>query len=116
MIFSPEPSKQAQGVIFSKKANKISNPLLRFNNSIASQSQYQKHVGIFVDAQLKVITTKLNKSTERLRKLQKILPRPVLVTMYKVILEPNLGYVDVNYNEACIEAFHQRNTFNIMPA
>ena len=36
--------------------------------------------------------------------------------MYKAILEPNLGYGDVNYNEACIEAFHQRNAFNIMPA
>ena len=116
MIFSPEPSKQDQGVIFSRKANKIFHPLLRFNNGIASQSPYQKHLGIFVDAQLKVITIKLNKSTGRLRKLQKTLPRSVLVTMYKAILEPNLGYGDVNYNEACIEAFHQRNAFNIMPA
>ena len=63
MSFNLDPSKQAQEIIFSRKTKKISHPLLRFNNSIVSQSPYQKHLGIFLDAQLtfeehlKVITT-----------------------------------------------------------
>ena len=68
MSFNPDLSKQAQEIIFSRKTKTISHPSLRFNNSIVSQSPYQKHLGIFVDAQLtfeehlKVVTTKVNKA------------------------------------------------------
>ena len=67
MRFNPDPDKQTQEIIFSRKAKKISHPLLRFNNSIVWQSPYQKHFGTFLDAQLtfeenvKVITTKIMK-------------------------------------------------------
>ena len=53
----------------SRKTKRIYHPLLRFNNSIISQSPYRKHFGIFLDARLnfekhlKVITTKVNKTT-----------------------------------------------------
>ena len=50
MSFNPDPSKQAQEIIFSRKTKKISHPSLRFNSSIVSQSPYQKHLGIFLDA------------------------------------------------------------------
>ena len=75
MSFNPGTSKQAQEIIFSKKTKKNSHPSLRFNNSIVSQSPYQKHLGIFLDARLtfednlKVITTKVNKTMGLLRKL-----------------------------------------------
>ena len=52
MSFNPDPSKQAQEIIFSRKTKKICHPLLCFNNSIVLQSPYQKHLGIFLDAQL----------------------------------------------------------------
>ena len=67
MSFNPDPTKQAQEIIFSRKTKKISHLSLRFHNSIISQSPYQRHLGIFLDAQLtfeehlKVITTKVNK-------------------------------------------------------
>ena len=86
MSFNPDPSKQAQEIIFSRKTKKISHPSLRFNNSIVSQSPYQKHLGIFLDAQLtfeellKVITTNVNKTIGLIRKLQNVLPRPRLKT------------------------------------
>ena len=76
MSFNPDPSKQAQEIIFSSKTKKICHPLLRFNNSIVSQSPYQKHLGIFLDARftfeghLKVITTKVNKTIGLFWKLQ----------------------------------------------
>ena len=85
MSFNPDPSKQAQETLFSRKIKKISHPLLRFNNSIFSQSPYQKHLPIFLYAQLifeehlKVVATKVNKTIGRLRKLQNTLPRPTLI-------------------------------------
>ena len=86
MSFNPDPSKQTQEIIFSRKTKKIFHPSLRFNNSIVSRSPYQKHLGIFLDVRLtfeehlRVITTKV-KTIGLLRKLQKSLPRPVLMTM-----------------------------------
>ena len=112
MGFNPDPSKQAQEIIFSRKAKKISHPSLRFNNSIVSQTPYQKHLGIFLDARLtfaehlKVITTKVNETIGLLRKLQKALPRTALMTMYKTFVRPHLDYGDIIYDEAYNETFH----------
>ena len=122
MSFNPDPSKQAQEILFSKKTKKISHPLLRFNNSIFSQSPYQKHLPIFLDAQLtfeehlKVVATKVNKTIGRLQKLQNILPRPTLIIIYKAFVRSHLDYGDAIYDKAYNEIFHQNlNLFNIMP-
>ena len=112
MSFNLEPSKQVREIIFSRKTKKIFHPLLRYNNSIVSQTPYQKHLGIFLDAQLtfekhlKVITTKVNKTIGLLQKLQKTLPRPVLMTIYKAFVRPHLDYGDIIYDEAYNETFH----------
>ena len=112
--FNPDPCKQAQEIIFSRKTKRICHPLLRFNNSIISQSPYRKHFGIFLDARLnfeehlKVITTKVNRTIGLLRKLQKTLPRPALMTMYKAFVRPHLDYGDQIYDEAYNESFHQK--------
>ena len=87
MSFNPDPSKQAQEITFSKKTKKISHPSLHFNNSIVSQTSYQKHLGIFLDAQLtfeenlKVITINVSKTMGTLQRLQIVLPRPALMTI-----------------------------------
>ena len=52
MSFNPYPRKQAQEIIFIRKIEKISQPSLRFSNIIVSQSTYQEHLGIFLDARL----------------------------------------------------------------
>ena len=112
MSFNLDPSKQVREIIFSRKTKKIFHPLLRFNNSIVSQTPYQKHLGIFLDAQLtfekhlKVITTKVNKAVGLLQKLQKTLPRPVLLTIYKAFVRRDLDYGDIIYDEAYNEIFH----------
>ena len=104
MSFNPDPSKQAQEIVFSWKTKKICHLSLRFNNSIVSQSLYQKHLGIFIDARfvfdeyLKVITTKVNKTIGLLRKFQKTLPRPVLMTKYKAFVRPHLDCGDIIYD------------------
>ena len=50
MSVKPDPIKQAQKVIFCRKTKKIYHPSLRFNNNIVSQTPYQKHLDIFLDA------------------------------------------------------------------
>ena len=112
MNFNPDTSKQPQEIIFSRKSKKILHPLLRFNNSIILQTPYQKHLGIFLNTWLifeehfKVITTKVNKTIALLQKLQKALPRSVLMTMNKAFVRLYLDY-GVIYEEAYNETFHQ---------
>ena len=52
MSFNPDPSKQAQEIISSRKTKKSSHPSLHFDNSIVLQTSYQKDLGIFLDAQV----------------------------------------------------------------
>ena len=112
--FNPDQSKQAQEIIFSRKTENFFHPSLRFNNSIVSQSLSQKHLGIFLDARLtfeehsKLTTTKVYKTIGLLRKLQKTLPRPVLLTMYKALVRPHLDYGAIIYDEAYNETFHKK--------
>ena len=105
MNFNPTPSRQAQETIFCRKTKKISHPSLRFNNSIVSQSPYQKHLGIFLNAQLtfedhlKVINTKVHKTVRLLQKLENILPRSALMTAYKDFMRSHLDNGDVICDE-----------------
>ena len=48
MSFNPDPSKQTQEIIFSRKTKKNSHPSLHFNNSIVSQTPYQKTLAYFL--------------------------------------------------------------------
>ena len=50
--FSPDPSKQAQEVIFSRKLKKVPHSPLVFNNANVSQCKSQKHLGIILDSKL----------------------------------------------------------------
>ena len=52
MSFDPDPNKQAQEVLFSRKIQKSSRPSLIFNNNIVTQSLSQKHLGMFLDTKL----------------------------------------------------------------
>ena len=57
---------------------------------------------------LKVITTKVNVTIGLIRKLQNILLRPALMTIFKAFVRPHLQYGDVIYDEAYRETFHQK--------
>ena len=52
MTFNPDPNKQAQEFIFSRKIKKTSNPPLNFNNNSVKQVQFQKHLGVYLDDKL----------------------------------------------------------------
>ena len=52
MIFNPDPSKQAQEVIFSRKIQKTSYPSIYFNNKLIKQAPSLKHLGLILDNKL----------------------------------------------------------------
>ena len=57
MRFNPDPSKQAQEAIFSRKLKNVSHPSLVSNNSNVSSCKSQKHLGILLDAKLTLKST-----------------------------------------------------------
>ena len=101
LSFYPDPSKEAQEVIFSRKTNKVYHPSLWFNNSTIQQIS-QKHLGIHLDEELTFkhhineMINKANKGIGIIRKLNNILPRSALSTIYR--LKFHLDYGDVIYD------------------
>ena len=112
--FNPDPTKQAQEVIFSRKTKKLPHPPLVFNNTNVTQSIYQKHLGIILDSKLtfenhvNMVTTKINKTIGLLRKLKNLLPRTALIKIYKAFVRPHLDYGDILYDQAFNLSFQQK--------
>ena len=50
--------------------------------------------------------SKISKILGILRKLQKILTRPPMLTIYKSFTRPRLDYGDIIYYKACNTSFH----------
>ena len=114
MSFNPDPSKQAQEVIFSRKLKNVSHPPLVVNNPNVSSCKCQKHLGILLDSKLtfkehyKKILNKSNRTIRLLRKLQSLLTRAALTTIYKAFVRPHLDYGDVLYDQAFNTSFHEK--------
>ena len=106
MSSNPDPRTQAQEVIFSRKLKRVLHPPLVFNNANVSSCKSQKHLGILLDSKLtfekhcKTILSKTNRTIGLLRKLQGLLPRAVLITVYKAFVRPHLDYGNVLYDQA----------------
>ena len=70
MGFNPDPSKQAQEVVFSRKIQKTCHPSIYFNNKSVKQVPSQKHLGLILDNKLnfqehlKNMLNKVNKTIE----------------------------------------------------
>ena len=114
MSFSPDPSKQAQEVIFSRKIQKTRHPSICFNNKSVKQVSSQKHLALILDSKLNFqehlqnIFNKVNKTSGLLCILQNILSREPLLTIYKSFVRPHLDYGDVIYDQNYNNFFHQK--------
>ena len=79
-----------------------------------TQSIYQKHLGITVgfkltfENALKIVATRINKAIGLLRKLQNLLPRAALTTIYKAFVRPHRDYGDILNYQAFNLSFHQK--------
>ena len=73
MSFNPDPTKQAQEPIFSRKVQTTNHPPLFFNKNVIPKTTLEKHLGMFLDSkltfseQLKTIFQKTNKTIGLLR-------------------------------------------------
>ena len=114
MNSNPDPAKQAHEVIFSRKAKEIYHPPLAFNDTIVSQSSFQKHLGVILDSKLmfdehvKMVSLKINKTLGLLRKLHNLLSRSALITIYKAFVRLHLDHGDILYDQAYNMSFHQK--------
>ena len=114
MNFNPDPTKQAEEVIFSSKTKKLPHPPLVFYNANVIQSIYQKHLGIVLDSKLtfenhlNMVTTEINEAIGLLRKLQNLLPRTALITIYKAFVRPQLDYGDILCDQVFNLSFQQK--------
>ena len=102
MVFNPDPSKQTQEVIFSRKLKKVAHLSLVFNNADVSQCKSQcKNIGIKLDSKLtskehyKMVLSNTNRTMELLCNLENFLPREALITIYKALVRPHFDYCDV---------------------
>ena len=92
MIFNSDPSKKAQRVIFSRKVNNVLHLPLTFDNLDEGQIRYEKRLGMFLDLKLtfhehlETDFVKVNRGIAILRKVQSVLPREALLTIYKLFI------------------------------
>ena len=52
MSFNPEPSKQAQELLFSRKTSPKPYTSLNFNGNLVHRVQLQKHLDLFLDPKI----------------------------------------------------------------
>ena len=70
MNFHPDPTKQAQEVIFTRKTTKKIHLKIFLNNITGSKADSQNYLGLYLDSQLtfdiyiKTISTKVNRSID----------------------------------------------------
>ena len=114
MSFNPDPKKQTQEVIFSRKSKAISHASLIFNNNNVIQTTSQKHLGIILDTRLsfekhlETVLCKINKTIGLIQTMQNLPPRTALITLYKAFVRPLLDYGDIIYDQAHNASFHQK--------
>ena len=114
MSFNPDPSKQAPELLFSRKTSSKPNPSSNFSDNPVHQVQLQKHLGLLLDPKLsfdehiQCILNKTRKIIGLVRKLQAIIPRAALLTIYKSFLRPHFDYGDVIYDRTFNEPFQNK--------
>ena len=96
MRFNPDPKKQAQEVIFSRKINKIDHHPLYFDQNLVKSSSTHKHLGIIIDTRLdfnlhlKNVQNKVNKT----------------INLFRSFIRPHLDYGEIIYDRACNTSFN----------
>ena len=108
------PTKQAQELIFYRKVQTTNHPTFFLNQDVVRQTSVQKHLGMFLDSKLnfsehlKTIFQKTNNTIGLLRKLETLLPRAPLITIYKSFIRSHLDYDDLIYDQTFNMLFQQK--------
>ena len=114
MSLDPDSSKQDQEVICSRKTNEVYHSPLIFNSSTVIQTVSQKHINTILDSRLTFndhlnsVLSKTKKAMGLFCKLQKILSKPALMTIYKAFVRLQLDYEDRVYDQAYTSSLHHK--------
>ena len=79
-----------------------------------SKTVSQKHLGVILDFKLTFeehlnnVVANVNNAVGLLSKLQNLLPRTMLITIYKTFIWPHLDYGDVLYDQAFNNSFKEK--------
>ena len=90
------------------------NPLFYFNRTTVIHCSYQKHLSVYLDKKLsfhqhiKDIITKASKRIGVIKKLNNVLPRKALLTIYKSFVRPHLDYGDILYHQPYNESINSK--------
>ena len=57
---------------------------------------------------LNKVESKVNKTIGIIRRLQKVLPRSTLLTIYKSFIRPHVDYGDIIYDKIFNQSFHAK--------
>ena len=116
MQFNPDPNKQANEVIFSRKSvpQNLSHPPIKFNEKIITKYNPQKHLGIILNSNLN-FNTNIDQNVKTCNKLIGLigslsvnLPRNALLTIYKSFIRSHLDYGDILYDKPNNESFQNK--------
>ena len=104
MLFNPDPTKQAIGMLFSRKRVDQNHPPVFFNNvPVGSASDY-KHLGIILDCKLlftrhiREKVAKARKGIGIIRHLSSHVHLDSLDQLYKLFVRPHFDYCDIMYH------------------
>ena len=104
-MFNQDVSKQAQEVAVSSKAVAINHASVYFSNILVIRENFQKYLDLFLDSKLNFfdhVNEKIKKGTKGInffRKMDFLLQRPFLFTIFKSFVRPHLVYGDVIYGQ-----------------
>ena len=80
-----------------------------FNNAnVNKYIKAPKHHKLIFENHINMVATKMNKAIGLLRKLQNLLPRTALITIYKAFVRPHLDYSDILYDQAFNLSFQHK--------
>ena len=114
MLFNPDQTKPIKEVVFSKKINIMNHPDLYFNDVKIDRCSNEKHLGLILDEKLnfkKHVDEKIKKAMKTIgtiKRLNSILSRCLLLTIFKSFVRSHLDYGDVIYDQPNNQTFADR--------
>ena len=104
MSFNPDPTKQAEEILFSQKLNSPDHPPIYFNDIEVKRVSDHKHLGLTLDSKLsftKHVNDKIStarKGIGIIRHLAPYLPLKSRDQIFKMHVRPHLDYCDIIYH------------------
>ena len=110
MSFNPDPTKQAEEILFSYKRKSPDHPPIYFNNIEVKRVSDHKHLGLVLDSKLsfvKHINEKIaiaRKGIGVIKHLAPYIPLKSRDQIYKMHVRPHLDYCDIIFHVPAIQS------------